>query len=333
MRGKAHEQSGGGAAALVAACWIAAFADAASGLSGDVGPALGLANGFLATILIQFRGTLRLGAAALCLIGVAAALAFAGAEPMGVALGAASSLLEAGIAGLLASRIWWGRRRRLALVELILLLPAAVAPAALLGGAATAAAEGFLKGANWFGAWPHCAIRDGLGLAVVLPFLTAAMRQQRRSGFDRPLVQVVGLLASLGALTALVFLASGFSLFFVVFPVVSLIAVRLGPDGAIFASGLVSAIAIGLTLLGHGPVREGGEDLGERLRLAQVFSVAIFYTAASVAGAQAHQVRLWRLFTNRDRNARAALARARAAERLDATRKRASGPAVPTTTH
>jgi hypothetical protein len=255
MRGKAHDHFGGGAAVLVAAYWIAAFADAASGLSSDAGPALGLANSFLAAILIQFGGTARLGAAALCLVGAAGARAFAGASPAGVALGSASSLLEAGIAGFLAGRICWGRRRRLSLGELILLLPAAVAPAALLGGAATATAEAYLTGANWLSAWPRCAIRDGLGLAVALPFLMAAMRQQRRLGFERPLVEIVGLLASLGALTALVFLAPGFSLLFVVFPVVSLIAIRLGPDGAIFASPLAGAIAILLTLLGRGPRR------------------------------------------------------------------------------
>jgi len=297
------------AAVLVASCWGAASLDLAAG------GALSLASGFLAAILILLEGPSRWIAAGVALLGQTALAFLNGAGLAGALAGDLRSLAVATVAALLALRFCGARRRRLSLRVLGLIVVAAIVPAGVIAGAGDAVMKGAAAGSSFLDPWATSAFRDGLGLAVVLPAALLLAKSPRYGDFRRSMIEAAALLAALGGLTLAIFFAPGASRFFLIFPAVTFVALRLGPRGAALGAFLVAAIAILGALMGHGPAAlDPRLGLAGRLGLTLIFAAAVHFTALTAGGAQADRTRLWRLLTARDRAARAAAARARKAE-------------------
>jgi integral membrane sensor domain MASE1 len=273
---------------------------------------LATAGGFLAAIFVLFSGAWRVGAAALCLglhlaLGMKEGLARAAVAPL-------VDLIEAVVAASLAVRFCSARTRLLSLRKLMLILLGAVAPAAAIGGVAGAL---LTQRADFLPVWLDWAAAGGLGLAIVLPGALLMARASQYRDFQRTRLETIALLASLGLVTFLVFSQSKFPLFFAVFPALTLVAFRLGPPGAAVAGLIVAVIALPLTVTGHGPAMLAvGVSVIARIRLTEVFVAAVLFTGIATAGALADHARLRRLMLGRDRAARAALQRARAAEQF-----------------
>ena len=276
--------------------------------------ALSTAAGFLAAALILLPGAWRLAAIAVCLVAQAAVGEATGASPFRSAAVFLVNGAEASLAAFLAARYCGAQARRLSLRRLTLIVLAAVTPAAVVGGALGAlAAVG--PTAGFASAWTDLALAGGLGMAIVLPAVLLLARTGQYREFQRGRLETVSLLVMLSALTAVVYEKSAFPLSFSIFPLLTLVAFRLGPPGAAVAGFLVGMIALPLTMLGHGPAMfTAGLDIGERVRLTQLFVGAALFTGVTTAVALADQARLRRLLFARDRAARLAGVRAREAE-------------------
>lgn len=154
----------------------------------------------------------------------------------------------------------------------VLLAPALVAPAG-------AALVNFGYGSNATHVYLHWFTADALGIALIVP-LILLLRQsdwRRLIGTDQ-LFQNFGIIALTAAVTGLVFWQTTFPLSFLPYTVLVFAAFRLGPAGVALNCAVMAAIAIALTLAGHGPFTLiSGGDMAERIFVLQVFlSVAVF---------------------------------------------------------
>jgi integral membrane sensor domain MASE1 len=275
------------------------------------------ATGFLAGALILLTGRWRTAAVALCL-AFQAAVSLAVGDGVGSALaGPAITFFEAGLAAWLAVSYCGARGRRLSLRKLALLILGAIAPAAMLAAVAGAGLNFLLRGQGFIDGWLAWAIPSGLGMTMVTPALLLIARESQFKEFRRSHLETGGLLGGVCGLTAAAFYQSELPLQFVIFPALTLVAFRLGPPGAAIAGFFVAVICLSLVMLGHGPAVLATElDLLGRVRLTQVVVTAALCSTLATATVVAEQARLRQLLVSRDRAVRAALLRARAAERM-----------------
>ncbi len=154
----------------------------------------------------------------------------------------------------------------------VLLAPALVAPAgaALVNiGYGANATEVYLR---WFAA-------DALGIALVVP-LILLLRQSdwRQLVPPEQLAKDTAIILLTVAVTAAVFWQTTFPLSFLPYAILAFAAFRLGPAGVAINCAIMSAVAMALTISGHGPfalTASGG--MAERVFVLQVFlSVAVF---------------------------------------------------------
>jgi integral membrane sensor domain MASE1 len=195
-----------------------------------------------------------------------------------------------------------------------------------VGGAAGAIVNLLLLGQPFEQGWLAWAIPGGMGMAIVLPGVLLTARAAQYREFERRRLETLAILAGQCVLVGAVFVQSDLPLRFVIFPSLTLVAVRLGPPGAAAAGLLTAMIALPLTLLGHGPTLSPALGAAGRVRLTELVIAAALFTTLVTAVAVAEQTRLRRLMLGRDRAARAALVRARQAERVAAAA--AQGPAA-----
>jgi integral membrane sensor domain MASE1 len=275
------------------------------------------ATGFLTGALILLTGRWRVMAAALCL-AFQAAVSLAVGDGVGSALfGPAITLCEAVLAAWLAVTYCGVRGRRLSLRKLALLVLGAIAPAAMVAAIAGAGVNYLLRGQGFIDGWLAWAVPSGLGMTMVTPALLLIAREGQYNEFRRSPFETGGLLGGLIGLTAAAFYQSELPLQFVIFPALTLVAFRLGPPGAAIAGFFVAVICLSLVTLGHGPtfLSPALDALG-RVRLTQVVVTAALCCTLATAAVVADHARLRHLLFSRDRSAKAALRRARAAERL-----------------
>lgn len=314
---KAHTRHGRAGLAAVLIAGYAASVVLSVLVSRDGGAAsLWTANGFLAAAFILLPGRGRFGVAATCVAAQAAIGLLAGDGAARAALYPLVTLAGAALTGWLAIRFCDVRARRLSLRELALLPIVAIAPAAAAAGVLGAAIDLVISGEPPLEGWLAWAIPGALGMTIVLPAILLAVRTAQYKEFARPPLETGAILAGLGALVAGVYLQRDLPLQFTLFPALTVIAVRLGPPGAAAAALLTAAIALPLTLLGHGPAALAPHlDGAGRIRLTELVVAAAMITTLVTAVAVGEQTRLRRLMLGRDRAARAARQRARRAER------------------
>ncbi|WP_309627710.1 ATP-binding protein [Brevundimonas sp.] len=160
------------------------------------------------------------------------------------------------------------------------------------------------------GAWFYS---HGLGVAIVLPVALMVARRDLSADFRRGTLEQVGLYGLIAAASVFCFLPVRFPMALTVFPIVTLIAVRLGPRGAAISALILAAISAGLMLNDFRPATGATWTLLEKTRSLQFLIAVSFFTSLAMALAIADQKRLKRLWAGRTRVARAAQARAIAA--------------------
>lgn len=282
---------------------------------GGGGGALWTSNGFLAAALVVLPARWREACAVACLATEVAIRVAAGDAAPRIAIFTAVNFGEAVLAGVLAVRFCGLHARRLSLMRLTRLLVLAIVPAAVIGSAVAAGLGAALFHRSFATQWRDWTLAGGLGMAVVLPAVLLVARYSQYRDFQRSVLETGALFAGMALVAWVALYQSQLPLFFVVFPMMTLIAFRLGPPGAAIAACLVGVIAVPLSLLGHGPaVLAIGLDYAGRLRLTQGMVAACLFTGVATATALADQTRLRRLLAWRDRATRSARRRAQEAE-------------------
>ena len=144
------------------------------------------------------------------------------------------------------------------------------------------------NGVPMLAVWPVWFMADALGMMIVAPLLIALNLKAIGELFANRKSTAITLttLALVGVVTFGVFWQSSYPLLFLVFAVMVLPKFRLGFSGATMACFLVAAIAILLTVSGHGPLmltRDG--NVQERVFFLQIFILSISVTALPTAAA------------------------------------------------
>ena len=151
-----------------------------------------------------------------------------------------------------------------------------------LGGMIPAATLGKTWRTWWLG--------DAMGNLVVAPLLFVWSGRERLSRPRLWVVETVAVCMAVGALSLLIFSGVAPNLIdspYVLFPALIWAAVRLGPQGAITAMGLVSAIAVWETIRGSGPFI--GQTLHESLLMLQAFLSVVAMTTLVLAAVVAER--------------------------------------------
>ena len=134
--------------------------------------------------------------------------------------------------------------------------------------------------------WRTWWLGDMLGMAILAPLLVILQRPSFFSVLRRDqLVHTIGVLSVPTLATVLVFLDSKDPLIFFVFPPLLLVAFRLGFPGTVLNIVLMSVLAIGMTVKGHGPLMliTGQHMLLHRIVIAQIFVAVAIFTMFPVA--------------------------------------------------
>jgi integral membrane sensor domain MASE1 len=279
------------------------------------GGGLWISNGVLAAAFLVVPGRWRIGLALACVGSEVAIRLWVGDPVPRVAINAAINLAEAVAAAALALRFCGLDARRLNLNRLSRLLVLAIVPAAVAASALAAASGAVLFHRDFWVQWRDWSMAGGLGMAVMMPAVLLVARYGQYRDFHRGAAETAGLFAAMALVGGLTLWQSELPLFFIVFPMMTLIAFRLGPPGAAIAACIVGVLAITFCLGGRGPAMLAANlDMAGRLRLTQGMVAACLFTGVATAIALADQTRLRRLLAWRDRSARSARRRAQEAE-------------------
>lgn len=143
-----------------------------------------------------------------------------------------------------------------------------------------------LPGPVWWQMFRTWYLGDMLGMAVLAPLIIMAQRPAFFSMFDRRhLPHTLLVLFAPVIVTALVFTHNQDPLIFFMFPAFLLVAFRLGLPGTVVTILLVTLMAIGFTVKGHGPLMliAGEHMLLHRIVIAQIFAAVAIFTMFPVA--------------------------------------------------
>jgi diguanylate cyclase (GGDEF)-like protein len=209
-------------------------------------------------------------------------------DPFRLAFGVSlANLLEVATSTLLLTR-WFGypldlRKRRTLMGFLAVSVIGATALASALGAFWTLR---LVPGPPWWQMFRTWYLGDMLGMAVIAPLIIMAQSPGFFAMFDRRrLGHTLLVLVAPTVVTTLVFTHSKDPLSFFIFPAFLLVAFRLGLPGTVVNILLVTLMAIGFTIKGHGPLMliTGEHMLLHRIVIAQVFAAVAIFTMFPVA--------------------------------------------------
>jgi predicted signal transduction protein with EAL and GGDEF domain len=284
------------------------------------------ANGVALAALLQLHRREALRVLGVCLPLNLAANILRGDVAYMVVLVAALNNGEIFVAGVIARRFCGAALDLRRPVRLARFVFAAAAPVALAAAAVGVAAypyplESILVSLQtWFTV-------DALSLVLVTPPLLLLARGSRFAVEDeRPLLEKIGLLALLVAVTAGVFAQAAAPILFLVFLPLLLIAFRLSPSWAAFSVLIVALIGGAATLNGYGPItlsQVGPSQWRDpsllpvlrTLPILQLFTTAILFVALTASTILTERRRLEARLKARTAAAVAARASAEAAQR------------------
>jgi diguanylate cyclase (GGDEF)-like protein len=144
----------------------------------------------------------------------------------------------------------------------------------------------FVPGPPWWQMFRTWYLGDMLGMAVLAPLVIMVQRPAFFSMFDRKhLPHTLLVLVAPAIVTALVFTHREDPLIFFIFPAFLLVAFRLGLPGTVVNILMVTLMAIGFTVKGHGPLMliPGEHMLLHRIVIAQIFAAVAIFTMFPVA--------------------------------------------------
>jgi diguanylate cyclase (GGDEF)-like protein len=162
----------------------------------------------------------------------------------------------------------------------------------VIGAAALTSALGafwtvqFVPGLLWWQMFRTWYLGDMLGMAVMAPLIIMVQQPGFFAMFDRrELPHTLMVLAAPVVVATFVFTHSQDPLIFFIFPAFLLVAFRLGLPGTVVTILLVTLMAIGFTIKGHGPLMliAGQHMLLHRIVIAQVFAAVAIFTMFPVA--------------------------------------------------
>jgi two-component system cell cycle sensor histidine kinase/response regulator CckA len=256
--------------------------DAVHGFAAAVWPPTGIALGALVLGGYRLWPGIALGAF-LVNVSAGAPLLVAG----GMALG---NVLEAVVGAVLLTRVIRFRPSLDRLQDVMGLVVLAAGLSTVISatiGIASGWLGGVIPAATAWMAWRTWWMGDVLGDLVVAPILFVWSRRGRISLPPRRVAEAMAMLVCVSVLSLAVFGPPlipppvDISYLYLLFPVLIWAAVRLGPQGAVTATGLVSAIAIWGTVLGVG--RFTGPTLHENLLALQAFMSIVAVTILILA--------------------------------------------------
>jgi diguanylate cyclase (GGDEF)-like protein len=143
-----------------------------------------------------------------------------------------------------------------------------------------------VPGPPWWEVFRTWYLGDMLGMAVLAPLVIMVQRPAFFSMFERRhLPHTLLVLSAPVVVTVLVFTHSQDPLTFLLFPAFLLVAFRLGLPGTVVTILVVTLMAIGFTVKGHGPLMliAGEHMLLHRIVIAQIFAAVAIFTMFPVA--------------------------------------------------
>ncbi|HTI67257.1 MAG TPA: ATP-binding protein [Caulobacteraceae bacterium] len=146
-----------------------------------------------------------------------------------------------------------------------------------------------------------------IGLAILVPALTVILDQRRFQALRRSRLELYASLGGLTALAATLFFGHGPALWFLMLPVMMLLAFRHGPLGSAAGALIITVLSLARTYGVSEAVRAAS-----LLQSMQFFIATVFMTTLPTAGAVASYARMRSLLDRRTRTSR--LARRRADE-------------------
>ncbi len=209
-------------------------------------------------------------------------------DPFRVAFGVSLANSVEVITSTLLLTLWFGSpldlSKRRSLVGFLLI--------SVLGATALTSALGawwtlvMMPGPAWWQMFRTWYLGDMLGMAILAPLVIMVQRPAFFSMFARRRLGHTLLVLSAPALvTALVFTHSGDPLIFFMFPAMLLVAFRLGLPGTVVNILMITLMAIGFTVKGHGPLMliPGQHMLLHRIVIAQIFAAVAIFTMFPIA--------------------------------------------------
>jgi PAS domain S-box-containing protein len=228
-------------------------------------------------------------------LGALIANATSGADPAVAAAIALGNTLEALVGASLLRRI--GFRTSLERVHDVLALVALGAGVGTLIAATNGVTALFLAGSGHgsFGAdWLLWWFGDAVGILMVAPLLFVAFTSEKSWPSSARLLEALLLLASLTALSAVVFLGGAWRYPYLLFPLLLWAALRFRQLGAAASSFLVGAIATWGTVAGTVPF--GGESPTARVQVIQalvgLLAISLLIVGATLAERESANERL-----------------------------------------
>jgi len=143
-----------------------------------------------------------------------------------------------------------------------------------------------VPGPSWWQMFRTWYLGDMLGMAILAPLIIMVQQPGFFAMFNRrELPHTLMVLVPPVVVTTFVFTDSRDPLIFFIFPAFLLVAFRLGLPGTVVNILLVTLMAIGFTIKGHGPLMliAGQHMLLHRIVVAQVFAAVAIFTMFPVA--------------------------------------------------
>ena len=268
------------------------------------------ANAFLTAALVSLprrHGVMAIVGCAAANIGVYVLLGDANVNTL---VFAAVNVMESIVGAWAARKVLGGGIRIDDLKRLARLAVLAVVPASALAATLSAGFLALFDGRSFPIVWRDWFTADALGLAMGLPAILILVHGRQLPAFRRPLWEQASLLAGVAVATALVYGQSILPMPFLVYALLTLLAFRLGPRGAVLGGVLSALVAIGFNIAGQHGLMLARMPQDMSLRYVELYSVFAFYAAMVTGTAVAGQARIQALFTERMRVAREARARA-----------------------
>jgi diguanylate cyclase (GGDEF)-like protein len=209
-------------------------------------------------------------------------------DPFRLAFGVSlANSVEVVTSTLLLTR-WFGypldlRRRKTLIGFLVITVLGATALTSALGAFWTLQ---LTPGPAWWQMFRTWYLGDMLGMAVLAPLIIMMQRPGFFAMFERrELPHTLIVLSAPVLVTTFVFTHNQDPLIFFIFPAFLLVAFRLGLPGTVVNILLVTLMAIGFTIKGHGPLMliPGQHMLLHRIVIAQVFAAVAIFTMFPVA--------------------------------------------------
>ncbi|MBS0411021.1 MAG: response regulator [Proteobacteria bacterium] len=292
------------AAGYVLAFGVSALVSCAMTRQAQGVAALWTADAFLVAALVTLPRRWSLAVIAGC-VAVNMAANTANGTPVGLAAGfTAVNVLESLLCAWITRRIVGAAVRVDDLLRIGRLAAFAIIPSSAAGAIPAALLVSALQGRAFVDTWREWFLSVSLGMGIALPATLILLHGRQYAAFRRPLSEHLILLATVAVATVVVYGQSRIPLPFLVYAVMTAVAFRLGPRGAVTGGVISALVATTINLHGSQALALRGMSTAMRIHMTELFAASAFYASLVTAVAVAGQARIQALFDARMRIAR-----------------------------